>query len=83
MSSGQPPGDSEKRKVQRCPICDGPLYAVESKGGTLRCRNSLCVYNHRNAKCPRCGVNDIKSAWFAGGEYFYSCKRCLASWSEA
>jgi hypothetical protein len=66
------------RSRTRCPICTGPVY--QNVDGRDRCRNSLCVYNHREAQCPRCGCQDLRSAWFASGQYHYSCSKCQNSW---
>jgi hypothetical protein len=78
MTSDDRTRESNQRIGERCPICDGPTYL---KAGEARCRNSLCVFNHRSAICPRCSVQNIKSVWFADGLYHYSCAGCLNSWT--
>jgi hypothetical protein len=85
MAEVPPPPSSDARARARCPICSGPTFTAAPTDtaagkGRERCRNSLCVYNHRDAKCPRCSCQDLRSAWFAAGVYHYSCGRCQNSW---
>lgn len=72
--------DQERRGRDRCPTCQGPTK--ELAGGDIRCRNSLCSYNHRKEKCPRCSHQgpDVSSA--KGDSYSYSCPECLNKWNK-
>ncbi len=72
---------SERRTRSRCPICQGPTkepVAGEEEG---RCRNSLCSFNHRHEKCPRCQHPGPDATQFdAQGQFHYFCTECHNKW---
>lgn len=69
----------DRRSSSRCEVCNGPTKVQDGK---IRCRNSMCILNHRDVQCPRCQHQgpDVNGA--RNGVYSYSCKECLNSWSE-
>lgn len=63
----------ERRGIERCPVCQGPM--VDG-----RCRKSICIHNHAQIKCPRCGRADLESVDFKAGTFEYACRECLNKW---
>lgn len=68
----------ERRSAERCPVCQGPTKMVD---GELRCRNSLCSFNHEHVVCPRCGsVGSAEAQGYEDEKFSYKCRDCLKQW---
>lgn len=65
----------ERRQGGRCPTCQGPMR-TDVESGQERCRNSLCPFNHRGVKCPRCGAEDIEATGRSLERFDYTCQDC-------
>lgn len=75
----------ERRGRERCPVCQGPTKEVGGPEGAsreLRCRNSICAYNHRRQVCPRCGHKGAEVTRFEDDLYSYKCGECLNTWKQ-
>lgn len=74
----------ERRGRERCPVCQGPTRTVENgKGGLdLRCRNSICAYNHRRQACPRCRHVGAEVTLFEDDTYSFNCPECQNTWKQ-
>ncbi len=70
----------ERRGRDRCPVCQGPTRAGE--GGEVRCRNSICSYNHRTQACPRCKQVGAEVSRFEEDIYYYVCRECQYTWKQ-
>ncbi len=70
----------ERRARERCPVCQGPVKELE--GGKLRCRKSICSYNHRNEVCPRCQHKGPEVTSSQTDSCIYSCPECLNKWTK-
>ena len=69
----------DRRSQERCEVCHGPTKLVDNK---VICRNSLCAFNHREVKCPRCGVKGVDATGYDGDKTSYSCGNCLHVWKS-
>ena len=69
----------ERRSISRCDVCSGPTKYV---GEILKCRNSMCAFNHKDVKCPRCESKGPEVQDFKDDKFAYSCKECLNQWSQ-
>lgn len=68
----------ERRGRERCSVCQGP---TKDDGQGLRCRNSLCPYNHKDQACTRCGQADFVVS-LVQGLLQYKCNDCLHVWQK-
>jgi hypothetical protein len=69
----------DRRTNIRCEVCNGPTRVDES--GVVKCRNSLCAFNHLHVKCPRCGANSLEHVEMKpNNHYEYVCKECKNKW---
>lgn len=69
----------DRRGADRCPVCQGPTRTLE--GGELRCRNSLCAFNHRTVSCPRCKHVGPQVFRSENNILQLDCKECQHRWS--
>jgi len=68
----------ERRRENRCPVCQGRM--ILGMNSEDKCRNSLCIFNHRKVTCPRCGENKILEVEYENMIYSYTCGECLNRW---
>jgi hypothetical protein len=74
----------DRRQSARCPVCSGPVKALEN--GEQKCRNSLCSFNHKQTSCPRCSSQDIDVLGTVADNsdtYEYSCRDCQNRWQSS
>ncbi|RZA10711.1 MAG: hypothetical protein EOP10_34310 [Proteobacteria bacterium] len=71
----------DRRGQDRCPVCQGPTKQADN--GSLRCRKSICAYNHRNEACPRCQHKGPEVSSAAADSYTYTCPECMNKWTKA
>ena len=76
----RPRAGVERRSMPRCPVCHGPALEDREAPGGVRCRNSICVHNHQEVVCPRCGRQDLEAVGFESGAYRYTCADCQCRW---
>ena len=62
----------ERRSRGRCPECQGPTV---EKDGQEKCRNSLCLYNHKGLKCKICHSENIQVS-YQKEAFEYKCLDC-------
>ena len=74
-------GSHERRTLDRCPICQGPTKEDPKAENGMRCRSSVCAYNHQHIKCPRCQQKDFSSISYAGENFNYVCADCQMKWT--
>lgn len=71
----------DRRREKRCPECQGAM--VLSEESNYRCRNSLCRFNHKEVKCPRCSEKKITDVDYRDGVYQYTCGECMNRWNTS
>ena len=67
----------ERRSNSRCEVCGGP---TKLQGGNVRCRNSMCFFNHREIICPSCHQQGPEVIGRTETGFSYTCKECLNTW---
>ena len=71
----------DRRGADRCPECQGPTKTAD---GELRCRNSLCRFNHEKIACPRCAaVGTADAQGYQEGVFSYKCRDCMKQWTAS
>ena len=74
---------SERRNRERCSICQGPTVVSNDTFSGLRCRNSLCAFNHQHIKCSRCSHAGPEATEFdTAGRFHYYCRECQHKWVQ-
>lgn len=70
----------DRRRLERCPICQGPTRPDAKAPMGIRCLNSLCRHNHPEV-CERCQSDQIHIS-YKDMTYHLSCSDCYHKWTK-